>query len=207
MRRVAAFLKTITLGGLFVLLPVVVVIAVAAKAVIGVRATAQAIMEKLTGQGSDAAQFPMAYAILIVVGLSFVIGLTMSSALGRRCGNWIGRTLLFRLPGYAAVRAIIGGLANLNHEGALRPALLTLREGVECFVAVVEDHGDGRLTVFIPSSPNPGSGSVQIVPKDKVCLLNVRITEVGAALQQWGVGAQKVLAKDRAHRASPGAPL
>lgn len=198
MKRLAAFLKATTLGGLFVVLPVVVVIGLAVKTVLGVRAVAQSIMEKVAGQGSEAAQFPVVFAIAIVVVVSFALGLTMISRRGQAVGGWIERTLLFRMPGYAAVRAIVGGLANAEREGVVRPALMALGEGGECFVAVTEDHGDGRLTIFIPGSPNPGSGSVQIVPKEKVRLLNVRITDIGTALQQWGVGAQKVLAKDRA---------
>jgi uncharacterized membrane protein len=198
MKRLAAFLKATTLGGLFVVLPVVVVLGLAAKTVLGVRAAAQSVMQKMMGHGSDAAQFPVIFALVIVVAVSFVLGLAMISRRGRATGNWIERTLLFRMPGYVAVRAIVGGLANANHEGAVRPALMTLGEGIECLVAVTEDHGDGRLTVFIPGSPNPASGNVQIVPKDKVRLLNVRITDIGTALQQWGVGAAKVLAKDAA---------
>ena len=198
MKRLAAFLKATTLGGLFVVLPVVVVIGLAVKTVLGVHAVAQSIMEKVAGQGSEAAQFPVVFAIAIVVLVSFALGLTMISRRGQAVGGWIERTLLFRMPGYAAVRAIVGGLANAEREGVVRPALMALGEGGECFVAVTEDHGDGRLTIFIPGSPNPGSGSVQIVPKEKVRLLNVRITDIGTALQQWGVGAQKVLAKDRA---------
>jgi uncharacterized membrane protein len=203
MIRIAAFLKTTLLGGLFVILPVVVVLGVAAKTVLGVRETGQAIMGKVMGQDSEVAHFPLFFAVAIVVGLSFLLGLAMISAPGRTCGGWVERVLLFRMPGYAAIRAIVGGLANVNREGVVKPALLMLSEGFECFVFVTEDHGDGMLTIFIPGSPNPGSGSVQIVPQGRVRLLNVRITDIGTALQQWGVGVQKVLAKDRARSQSP----
>ena len=54
MKRLALFLKATTLGGLFVLLPVVVVLALLAKAVMGVRGAAQSLMEKLAGEGSHA---------------------------------------------------------------------------------------------------------------------------------------------------------
>lgn len=196
MKRLAAFLKATTLGGLFVVLPAVVVIGLAARAVLGVRAAAQAIMEKIMGQDATVAHFPIIFALVIVIFVSFALGLTMISRRGQAMGSWFERTLLFRMPGYTAARAIVGGLANANREGVVRPALLSCGEGVECFVLVTEDDGAARVTVFIPGSPNPGSGNVQIVPKDKVRLLNVGLTEIGTALQQWGVGTAKVLAKD-----------
>jgi hypothetical protein len=82
--------------------------------------------------------------------------------------------------------------------------LLTVDPGIEAFVLVIEDHGGDHLTVFIPGSPNTGSGNVQIVRKDLVRMLNVRMTDIGSALQQWRVGSAKVLAKHSA--ATPANP-
>jgi hypothetical protein len=69
MRRLALFLKATTLGGLFVVLPVVVVLALLTKAVMGVRGAAQSLMEKLAGEGSNAATFPIVFAVLILIGV------------------------------------------------------------------------------------------------------------------------------------------
>ena len=207
MRRLPAFLKATTLGGLFAVLPIVVVFALLTKAVLGMRATVQALMEKLAGQGSNAAQFPILFALLLLVAISFALGLLMISRHGQAAGRWLERMLLVPLPGYAAVRAIVGGLSDASREGVVKPGLLTVRPGVECFVLVIEDHGDEDLTIFIPGSPNPGSGSVQIVRKDFVRMLNVRITDIGGALQQWGMGSSKVLAKDSVATPIEPAPL
>lgn len=199
MRRIAAFIKATTIGGLFVLLPVVVVVGVAARTVLGVRGAAQSAMEKILGEHSGAAHFPMLFAVLIVIGISFALGLAMISRHGKRAGSWIERALLFRIPGYPAVRAIVHGLSNIQEDG-VRPALLTLEEGLECFALVTEVHPDGRLTVFIPSSPNPSSGNVQIAHPSRVQFLQVPVTKLLSPLQRWGVGAQSVLAK---HHGTP----
>jgi uncharacterized membrane protein len=198
MKRLAGFLKATTVGGLFVVLPVVVVVALLGKAVIGVRAAAQSLMETLGGEGSHVTQFPLIYALLLVIGISLAFGLAMTSRRGLATGHWIERRLLFRLPWYAAVRAIVGGLGDGTRAGAVKSGLLTLGPGIECFALVIEDHGDGRLTVFLPGSPNPASGNVQIVDKELVRILNVRITEIGSVLKQWGMGSAKVLAKHSA---------
>lgn len=198
MKRLAAFLKATTIGGLFVVLPTILAFFLLIKAVMGVRSAAQALMEKLAGQESGAAHFPILFAVLFLVAVSFACGLVMISRRGQAAAHWFERTLLLRMPGYAAMRAIIGGLADTSREGVVKPGLLTVGAGVECFVVVIEDHGDDHLTIFAPGSPNPGSGSVQIVRKNLVRLLNVRITDIGAALQQWGIGSAKILIKHNA---------
>ena len=198
MKRLAAFLKTTTLGGLFVVLPLIVVFGLLTKVVLGVHAAAESLMAKMAGKESEAAHFPITFAVLLLVAVSFAFGLAMISQRGKAAGTWFERTVLLRVPGYAAVRAIVGGLAGASHEGVVKSGLLTVDPGIEAFVLVIEDHGGDHLTVFIPGSPNPGSGNVQIVRKDLVRMLNVRLTDIGVTLQQWGVGSAKVLAKHNA---------
>lgn len=195
MKRIAAFLKATTLGGLFVLLPVIVVFILIGKAVVTTHSAALAIMDSLAGHDSVAAEFPMIYSLLIVVGLSFLFGLMMISRQGRAVGTWIERTLLYRAPGYTAVRAIVGGLTIAERDGVVKPGLMKTGDGTEAFVFITEDHGNGKLTVFLPGTPNPGAGSVLIVMRDHVRTLHVRITSITQALQQWGVGSAQVLAR------------
>ena len=204
MKRLAAFLKTTTLGGLFVVLPLLVVLGLLAKLVMGVHAVALSVMAKLTGEGSEAAHFPILFAILIVVGISFAFGLALTSRRGQATGSWVERTILFHIPGYSALRAILGGLADGSKEGVVKSGLLTVDPGIECFVLVIEDHGGNHLTVYIPGSPNPGSGSVQVVQRHLVRMLNVRMTDITGVLHQFGMGSAKVLAKHNA--ATPGDP-
>jgi uncharacterized membrane protein len=204
MKNLAAFLKATTLGGLFVVLPLIVVFGLLGKVVMGVHGVAESLMNTLAGQESVEAHFPIIFSILIVVGISFAFGLALLSRRGQATGRWVERTLLFRIPGYAAIRAIVGGLADASSEGVVKPGLLTQDPGIEAFVLVIEDHGGDYLTVFIPGSPNPASGNVQVVRKDLVRMLNIRMHDIGAVMQQWGMGSARVLAKHNA--ATPGDP-
>ena len=94
MKRLALFLKTTTLGGLFVVLPLMVVFGLLAKVVMGVHEAAESLMTKMAGEHSEAAHFPILFAILIVVGISFALGLALTSRRGQATGNWVERTLL-----------------------------------------------------------------------------------------------------------------
>lgn len=207
MKQIAAFLKATTLGGLFVLLPIVILFGLFGKTAVGLRDTVEAIMVKTAGQDSAEAHFPLVFAVLIVIGISFLLGLLMITRRGQRSGRWIENVLLFKLPGYPAVRAIVGGLADAEREGVIKPGLMTVDDGIQTFVFITEDHGNGWYSVFIPGSPNPGGGNVQIVRADLIQPLGVRITDITLAHQQWGVGAAKVLAKHSHQPSKPNLPL
>ena len=50
---------------------------------------------------------------------------------------------------------MVGGLTDAKREDVVKPALLTVDAGIECFVLVTEDHGGEYLTVFIPAPRAP----------------------------------------------------
>ena len=197
MKRLGAFIKTTTLGGLFVLLPVVLLFAVATTMVLATRATTKAAIATLAGKQADAVAFPIFFSILALIVLSFLLGLLAFSRVGRQCGTWIQYRFLRHIPGYAAARAIVGGIIHNHREGVVMAGLMTLSDGVECFVVITETHTDDKYTIYVPNAPNPASGSVRIVRKSLVRPLDVRITDIGHALQQWGIGCSKVLANLR----------
>lgn len=195
MKRTSAFLKATTLGGLFILLPLMIILGVTIRVISGVRSATEAVLVRMIGEDTFADAFPLMVAIIIVVGASFFLGLGMISRRGKNMGTWVERTLLFRIPGYAAMRAILSGFKDIRDEEAVRVGLLSLDEHVKCIVFVMESHGNGWLTIFVPGTPNPTSGAVQFVREETVRCLPLKIHEVGPLLQHWGVGMKGVMEK------------
>jgi uncharacterized membrane protein len=195
MKKVITFIKATVFGGLFAVLPVFLLITILAKIVIGARSAAQSLIEKLAGDSAETVEFPLVYAVLLVVLISFLLGLAMMSRPGASCGSWMNRSILSRIPGYSTIRAVLGGFRTSEEEGTLKVGLLSMSEDTKCFVFITEDHGNGWLTVFAPETPNPGTGTVQIVAKVLVEPLNLRLGEISKSLHQWGIGSAKLLEK------------
>jgi uncharacterized membrane protein len=58
---------------------------------------------------------------------------------------------------------------------------------------VVEDHGDGQLTILVPWAPTPFAGSVKLVEQDKIEMLKVKPGDFTEALSFLGLGVRKLL--------------
>ncbi|KPK31710.1 MAG: hypothetical protein AMK70_11940, partial [Nitrospira bacterium SG8_35_1] len=99
-------------------------------------------------------------ALVLLIGLSFILGLIMMSDIGRRFGDWIERIILGRIPGYNAIKNLITGFASSQQESSFKPALLKSSDGGKEFVYIVEDHGDGNCTIMQPWTPTPFAGSI-----------------------------------------------
>jgi hypothetical protein len=57
--------------------------------------------------------------VLLVLAVSFLLGLILTSRVGSQSSQWIEQTILFRIPGYAAVKNIVYGFA----DGKVNPSL------------------------------------------------------------------------------------
>lgn len=99
MKRIARFLKATTIGGIFVLLPVIVACGIVVRVVNGAQEAAGKILAKFAGERAIAEEFPLLVTILLLLTLSFFLGVGMISGKGRKAGNWIERTILTRIPG------------------------------------------------------------------------------------------------------------
>ena len=60
---------------------------------------------------------------------------------------------------------------------------------------MIEDHGDGQLTVLVPWAPASFAGSVKIMDSDRIEMLNTTLDEASRALAHWGVGVRELLGK------------
>ena len=197
MKNLLEFLKTTAMGGLFVLLPVLLLYLLLSEALDLIVALATPIADLFPEGTFEKLEFPVIVGLILILGVSFLIGLGMRSETGRRIGGWIERSVLGRLPAYKALKSLTTGFAEAGKDGAFKAAVLTSSDGEREIVYVIEDYGDGSLTVLVPWAPAAFAGSVKIVDRDRIKFLEANLGEVSRALGHWGVGVRELLTKTK----------
>ncbi len=195
MRTFIEFLKTTILGGVFVLLPVLLFYLLLTEALQAIVGLATPIADLFPKGTFDQTKAPVLIALVLLVGMSFLFGAVMRSTTGRRLGNWVESATLGKLPGYNAIKQLIAGFAG-GGDDSFQPALLNSSDGEQELAYVVEDQGDGKVTVLIPWAPTPFAGSIKIVQKDRVTLIDTDLGNFTKVLSHWGIGAKDMLDKD-----------
>ena len=195
MRQLIEFLKTTALGGLFVLLPVLLVYLILAEALELIVALASPIADLFPKGTFDEVKLPVIMGLILIVVLSFIIGLGLRSEIGRRLGGWIERVVLGRMPMYNVLKSLTTGFRERGEDGAFTPAMVTSAEGDRELAYVIEDHGDGYMTVLLPRAPAALAGPLRIVTRDRVEILDTNLGEFTKVLSQWGVGVHELLDK------------
>jgi uncharacterized membrane protein len=191
MKNILDFIKTTIIGGLFVLLPVILLYLALSEAGEMLVVMASPIADLFFPGRFEDIKSPILIAIPLLIGISFILGLIMLSDSGRRFGNWIERIIFGRVPGYNAIKSLTKGFTDSQHESSFKPALLKSAEGEKEFVYIVEELDDNNLTVMVPWSPTPFAGSIKIMPKDRVEPLAVSMGKLTEAISQWGIGTKK----------------
>ncbi|MEE8352845.1 MAG: DUF502 domain-containing protein [Dehalococcoidales bacterium] len=117
--------------------------------------------------------------------LIYVAGVIVSNVVGRRLVGY-GEAALGRIPVarylYNGVRQIISSFTNPDTTGFMQVVLIEFpRRGTRTlgFITneVVSESGKKLLNVFIPTSPNPTSGFLQIVDETEIIRTGISVDD------------------------------
>lgn len=101
--------------------------------------------------------------------------------------------LLQQIPGYEIVSNVAKRFA--NKESTYPAALVQLHEsGAAVFAFVMEENENDLLTVFVPFTPAITVGTVYVVNRKYVTLLDASASDISNCVSQWGIGTKDVLA-------------
>jgi len=117
-----------------------------------------------------------------------------------RLGNWLysvlDSKLLQKAPGYSLVKEIVSQFLGGKKSPFSTVALVQIF-GNETLVSgfVTDEHEDGTSTVFVPTGPNPTSGNIYHLPKDRVHPIDVSVEDAMRSIISCGAGSSMLIAK------------
>ena len=191
MQKILSFIKTIILNGFFILLPILLLYLMLDEILDLIKALLLPIIELLPSEIFDEPQIRNLAAVLVLIIISFIIGLFSTSAIGHKFGCWLEKKTLNRLPLYSVLKKMTQGFIQ-ESGNKFQPALLQTLDGVWELVYLVEEHGNGKATVLHPSAPTAFSGPLKIVNMSRLQLLDTSLGDFTNILSHWGVGSAQL---------------
>ena len=132
-------------------------------------------------------------SLLLFLAICIVVGVSVSTRLGKRARNRLEATVFERIPGYALIRSLTHQVAGHTGESGWKPALFESDEGlVPAFI--IEKLEDGRYTVFVPSIPTPFAGAVYVLDAWRVHALDLPFTDAFRVVSRLASGAKDLVA-------------
>ncbi len=197
MDRFKAFIKTVFIGGVAVVLPIailVLVFGIVVKFVTG-------LIEPLTKLLEDHFRIEGVSADFIVIGLilvvSFLVGLLVQTRFGKFIHKYVEQKYLEATPGYKLIKETTEQLMSGKKSPLSKVALVQPFDSETLVTAfITHEHTDGSFTVFIPMSP-PTSGFVFHLKASQVHPVEVTTEEAMKTLLSLGAGSAKLMEKHR----------
>jgi uncharacterized membrane protein len=143
------------------------------------------------GRWFGIAGLELAAVALALLGL-LALGAFGRSAPGRRLVATLESVVLGKFPGYMMMKSIAADFGGAQSDSGMQPALVSFDDNTVLGYIVEDTGAAGLLTVFIPSAPSAGSGSVVVVPRERVQPLSVPSNAVRQTMKQRGIGLQEL---------------
>ncbi len=177
---------------------------------------------------------PSTYLPFEIPGFGLIVALVTITLLGFLAANLVGRSLvqlgervLSRVPMvstvYKALKQIFETVVHQSAQSFKQVGLIQYpRQGLWAIVLISTEakgeiaekvEGDGALSVFLPTTPNPTSGFLLFVPRNEIIILDMSIEDAAKLIVSAGLVspqyqkqtkelADEALAKAAAQKAS-----
>ena len=191
------FLKTTLLGGLFILLPLML-LWIALREIGGLLTQMAApivdlfIVDLFAAGTFDNLAAPGLIALIMIIITSFILGLMARSAWFSSAGRSLENLVLDKVPMYRMLKIISSALIDTNASD-VSPAIIRNVSGGGDPCYVMEMHKDGRATVLLPWSPASFAGSIKVVQQSDLEFLGCSIDEYSRSLSLMGVGIEECM--------------
>jgi len=166
-------------AGILVVVPIIIAILILVWLFNYIDNIAQPVAESLLGRTIPGLGFG------IMVLLIYLTGLVATSLIGKRLIRY-GESLLARVPMfryvYTGIKQIMEAFATPREGGFLQVVLVEFpKQGMRAIGFVTSESrtesGEKLLNVFIPTSPNPTSGYLEIVRESDVIRTNISVDD------------------------------
>jgi uncharacterized membrane protein len=199
LKRFRQFVGSTFLAGVLLVAPIYLAILLLLKAMKSVEALLKP-MKSIDGPIRPLARLLPAWfpreavvSLSVVLLFCFLIGLLLRTAIGQVARARIENSVLKKIPGYDTIRSLTRQVAGESFDNTWKPALVEIEDAlVPAFI--VEEIGDGRFAVFVPSVPTPLAGAIYILTPERVHPLNIPFTHAVRTIARWGSGSKELVA-------------
>lgn len=195
MMRFKNFLKTTLIGGVAVILPLLIIFAVISFSFNFIKV----YIEPLTSILVEKTGLPIFVSDILMMGLfiviCFFIGLFAKTKIGQYIENTIEKRILKKIPGYKLIKETVKQFTGAEENPFGSVALADIfNTGVLVTVFISDKNPDLNFTtVFLPTGPNPTSGNIYHVPKEKVYKIDINIEIAMKSIISCGVGSRHLI--------------
>lgn len=191
-----SFLRSTLVGGIFVLVPLVLLSITVGHAVQFAYSVVHPVVEWLPVKSVGTVSLAFLVGIAAVILSCFLAGLAARTAISQWFIGSLEQVILTFIPSYGLMKSTGQGWIGAESDRRQESVLVRLGDAAQ-FGFVMDTLPDNRRVVFIPDVPTPWSGTLLIVEPDRLETLPVSTKQTIECLRKLGANTGALLAKAR----------
>jgi uncharacterized membrane protein len=192
MKNILKAIKATFLGGIFFLVPLILLIVLLEKGYNIVQKITLPLVSHLPRVKILGLALQELIGILIIIIICFLAGLLARKAKAQRLIQKLEDGVLSFVPGYSFMKKMNENIVGFESNEELKVVLIPTDAGWQ-FAFLIEQIDENNFSVFIPDAPNPWSGSVCFVNKKDIKELEISQKEALACIRKLGYGSAALL--------------
>ena len=188
------FIKTSLIGGLCVILPIIIIIVVFNWLFNLILRNIQPLTQIVISNSESTGMIANTISVIIIIAFCFIVGAIVKTTIGRYIHNSIEKILLKNMPGYNLAKDTIKQFIGKKEMPFSCAVLVKLFDnGTKVTGFITDTHSDGSYTVFVPTGPNPTSGNIFHVDKERIFKLETSVEQAMKRIITCGSGSSDMM--------------
>jgi len=187
MKSFLRFIKATIIGGVIFLIPVIVLITVIGKAIQISLKLSEAISKFVPVENIFGLAITHLISVLLIVIICFIAGVMARYTMFSKSIQRAESKFLWKLPGYAFIKGFTDSFSGDDSTSAMKPVIINLDDSSQVAFEV-EKLDSGKSVIYVPSAPNPWSGSILIITQDRIEYLPVTMARAIKTFSMLGKG-------------------
>ncbi|MDF2191594.1 DUF502 domain-containing protein [Paraflavitalea sp. CAU 1676] len=192
MKKLLRICATTFMGGIFFLVPLVLVIMILEKAVSLLNRIIVPMTRRLEDWKVGGVYFHEILAVMLLLLICLGAGIVARTGLARHLIRRIETRILVHLPGYEVMKSILGDLDPDNTEKDQMKVVLAQTDAGWQLAFLIEQVNEELFVIFIPNAPSLRDGMVVYAEKDKIRPINISRKEAISTIRRMGAGSAKI---------------
>lgn len=192
LKRIRKFFITTVIGGLAAILPLALLVIIF-RWIIGLIEKYLAPLVELVNTSSSIQEFLIyLLAIIAILTVFFLAGLVVQTRLGRFFKIALEKKYLMKIPGYKVARETVMQFFGKNRSFFSEVVLVDIFNSDTLMTGFITDEHDDYVTVFVPTGPNPTSGNIYHVKREKLIHTDVPVDTGMKTIISCGAGSVEI---------------
>lgn len=185
--------RTTIAGGLIFLLPLAILAVLVGKIFAAAKKVVEPLSHQLPVQSVAGVSATIVLAIVGLIAVSFMAGVLARTRTAQNLMKQLETQLLGRIPAYGLLKSLGQDLVSPDTQADHPVVIVRFDDAWQIGIRIGDTASGQHTVVFLPDSPTPQSGTVQIVESARVQETDIPLTKAFAALSARGMGLPELV--------------